>query len=221
MADTAAPRHGILPALLPLAVPVDSVRLNPANTRRHEKRSLDALKVSLEKHGQRKPIVVQHSGMLVRAGNGMLAAARELGWTHIAAVVVDESNVDATAYEIMDNRSAELSSWEEEALRLQLGSLKDDGYDVSSTASTLRRTRGVSTRSSTARVPPRLRRRNSGGRGRCSSRDRGGPYRSGGRMRIISFITDPDVIERILRHRGEWGLALGISGRQETVRAFN
>ncbi len=29
--------------------------------------------------------------------------------------------------------------------------------------------------------------------------------RCGGRMRIISFISDPDVIERILRHRGEWG----------------
>ncbi len=30
--------------------------------------------------------------------------------------------------------------------------------------------------------------------------------RCGGRMRIVSFITDPEVIERILRHRGEWGM---------------
>jgi hypothetical protein len=29
--------------------------------------------------------------------------------------------------------------------------------------------------------------------------------RCGGRIRIISFITDPEVIERILRHRWEWG----------------
>jgi hypothetical protein len=28
--------------------------------------------------------------------------------------------------------------------------------------------------------------------------------RCGGRMKIISFITEPDVIERILRHIGQW-----------------
>lgn len=135
MADPIA-RHGILPALAALAVPIDSVRPNPANTRKHEAPSLDALKVSLAKYGQRKPIVVQKSGMLVRAGNGMLAAARELGWTHIAAVVVDESNVDAVAYELMDNKSAELSTWESEALALQLSSLKEDDIDLALTGFT-------------------------------------------------------------------------------------
>jgi ParB-like chromosome segregation protein Spo0J len=135
MAETPA-RHGILPALAALAVPIDSVRPNPANTRKHEKRSLDALKVSLDKYGQRKPIVVQKDGMMVRAGNGMLAAARELGWTHIAAVVVDEPNVDAVAYELMDNKSAELSTWEQEALALQLSSLKEDDIDLALTGFT-------------------------------------------------------------------------------------
>jgi hypothetical protein len=54
--------------------------------------------------------VVQRQGMIVRAGNGRVLAARELGWTHLACVVVDESEVEATAFAIADNRSAELAS---------------------------------------------------------------------------------------------------------------
>lgn len=130
------PRHGIIPALAGLAVPIDSLMANPVNTRKHDKPSLDALRVSLDKYGQRKPIVVQAHGRIVRAGNGMLAAAKLLGWTHIAAVVVDEPNVDAVAYEIMDNKSAELSTWESDALALQLSSLKEDDIDLALTGFT-------------------------------------------------------------------------------------
>jgi DNA modification methylase len=72
--------------------------------------------------------------MVCRAGNGRLMAARELGWTKIAALIIDESSVDATAYGIMDNRSAEKGSeWDIEALAEQLQSLKEDDYDLSLT----------------------------------------------------------------------------------------
>jgi DNA modification methylase len=130
------PKHGIIPALEGLAVPIASLMANPVNTRKHEQASLDVLRVSLDKYGQRKPIVVQSHGRIVRAGNGMLAAAKLLGWTHIAAVIVDEPNVDAVSYEIMDNKSAELSTWESEALALQLSSLKADEIDLALTGFT-------------------------------------------------------------------------------------
>lgn len=122
--------HNIVKNLLPLAVPVDSVHPNPINTRAHPDKSIAALALSLTKYGQRKPIVVQAQGSIVRAGNGLLAAALSLNWTHIAAVIVDESNTDAVAYEIMDNKSAELSTWEGESLALQLAALKEDSFDL-------------------------------------------------------------------------------------------
>ena len=75
----------ILDALRPLAVAVDGLHPDPANARTHDQRNLDAIKASLAKFGQRKPIVVQRQGMIVRAGNGTLAAAKALGWTEIAA----------------------------------------------------------------------------------------------------------------------------------------
>jgi len=43
--------------------------------------------------------------------------------------------------------------------------------------------------------------------------------RCGGRMKIISWITDAEVIERILRHRGEWGRTRGPPAESAPVRA--
>ncbi len=114
----------ILESLRPLAVPIADLHPDPANARSHDERNLGAIQASLAKFGQRKPIVVQRSGMIVRAGNGTLAAARALGWTEIAAVVVDEGDVEATAYAIADNRTAELASWDEDVLGRLLGELQ-------------------------------------------------------------------------------------------------
>src|SRR6185369_10855580 len=98
----------IAPPLRSLALPIASLNLDPANARTHDEANLAAIKGSLSRFGQRLPLVVQQQGMIVRAGNGRLMAAKELGWTHVAAVVVDESEVEATAYAIADNRSGEL-----------------------------------------------------------------------------------------------------------------
>ena len=53
-------------------VTIESLKLDPNNARKHSKRNLDAIKASLEKFGQRKPIFV-HNGVVI-AGNGTLEA---------------------------------------------------------------------------------------------------------------------------------------------------
>lgn len=111
--------------LLPLAVPVDSLVEDPANARIHGERNLEAIRSSLARFGQRVPIVVQRQGMIVRAGNARLRVARELGWKTIAAVVVDEPAIDAVAYAIADNRTAELSEWDDAALARILDELRN------------------------------------------------------------------------------------------------
>jgi hypothetical protein len=117
-------------------VPIEELSPNPINTRQHSENSINILKLSLEKYGQRKPIIVQKQGMVVRAGNGLFLAAQQLGWKKISALVVDESNIDAVGYEIMDNRSAELSEWEDEILAQQLDALTGDGFDLALTGFT-------------------------------------------------------------------------------------
>ncbi len=115
----------IIDQLKSLAVPLAALKLDPANARQHDERNVAAIKASLEKFGQRKPVVVQKKGMMVRAGNGMVTAARELGWTKIAAVVIKEKDVNAAAFAVADNRTAELASWEKDTLATVLKALED------------------------------------------------------------------------------------------------
>lgn len=113
------------PALAPLLVDIERLQLDPKNARRHRKRDLAVLSVSLAEHGQQKPIVTLADGRVI-AGNGTLEAARSLGWTHLAAVAYDgEDEAKAAAFAIVDNRSAELSEWDFEVLSSTLKQLPD------------------------------------------------------------------------------------------------
>lgn len=84
---------------------------DPNNARVHNDRNLDAIKHSLAKYGQRKPIVVRQQDLMVAAGNGTLEAAKALGWTKLAASVRPMTDEEFTGYGLADNRTAELAKW--------------------------------------------------------------------------------------------------------------
>jgi ParB-like chromosome segregation protein Spo0J len=102
----------IAESLLPLAVKVDTLSLLPGNPRRG---NVGAVARSLEAFGQRKPIVAKRDGTVI-AGNHTLAAAQQLGWLEIAVVFVDDDAATAKAYALADNRTAELGSYDDDAL---------------------------------------------------------------------------------------------------------
>lgn len=116
----------IHPQLQSLAVPIETLTPDPENARKHPQRNLESIKDSLRQFGQRKPIIVQKEGMVVRAGNGTLEAATALGWTRIAAVVVDEEEIQAKRFAVADNRSAELAEWDFEQLTKIFSDLPED-----------------------------------------------------------------------------------------------
>src|SRR5712671_4169249 len=118
------------PQLEPLLVPIADLHADPANVRLHGERNIAAIAASLARFGQQKPIVVQRQGMVVRAGNGTLLAAQQLGWTHIAASVVEMTDTEATAFSIADNRTAELAEWQTEDLLAQLEALGRDDAEL-------------------------------------------------------------------------------------------
>ena len=104
--------------------PISELKLDPANVRRHSPRNLEAIKGSLARFGQQKPIVVDGNNV-VRAGNGTLEAARSLGWDEISVVRSDLIGPEMTAYAISDNRIAELAEWDDEALAQTLSALPE------------------------------------------------------------------------------------------------
>jgi len=102
---------------------ISDLACDPANVRAHDGKNLDAIKASLQRFGQQKPIVVDEKGIVI-AGNGTLTAARALGWDAINIVRTELAGAEATAYAIADNRTAELAEWDDEALAKQLSALQ-------------------------------------------------------------------------------------------------
>ena len=113
-----------------MKISITDLSLDPKNARKHSARNLEAIAASLEKFGQRKPIVV-HRGVVL-AGNGTLEAAKSLGWTEIdvAEVPDDWDNDTAKAYALADNRTAELAEWDESELAKQLLELQDADWNI-------------------------------------------------------------------------------------------
>ena len=107
-------------------VPIASLSLDPANLRKHPEKNLQAIVASLKRFGQQKPIVIDANG-IVRAGNGTLLAAKQLGWNEIEIVRSTLKGSEATAYAIADNRTAELAEWDTDALGAALEALRAEG----------------------------------------------------------------------------------------------
>lgn len=112
-------------------VAIGDLVLDPSNARKHSPKNLEAIKGSLAKFGQQKPIVVG-KGNVVIAGNGTLEAARALGWDEISVVRTKLEGTDATAFAIADNRTGELAEWDAGVLGDTLKSLQDLDFDLDS-----------------------------------------------------------------------------------------
>lgn len=99
------------------AVPIEDLRPDRDNARRHPARNRAAIKASLQRFGQRKPLVLGTDRRTVIAGNGTLQVALELGWTSIWVTVFPGTDEQAKAYAIADNRTGELSEWDNDLLQ--------------------------------------------------------------------------------------------------------
>jgi ParB-like chromosome segregation protein Spo0J len=116
-------KHNIVPDLVSLAVPIDSLVRLPGNPRRND---AEVIARSLERWGQRKPVVVRRDGSVIEAGNHTWDGAVLLGWTHIAAVFVDDDETSATGFALADNRLHDLGSDDPTALALMIQGIKDE-----------------------------------------------------------------------------------------------
>ena len=70
----------ITPNLQGLAVPIESLALDPENARTHNDRNLEAIKRSLQAFGQLKPIVVRDGVARITRDTG--TAAWEMAEVH-------------------------------------------------------------------------------------------------------------------------------------------
>lgn len=106
-------------------VAIDSLEYDPFNVREHDERNIEAIKASLARFGQQKPIVVKKDGTVI-AGNGTLGAMRMLGFKDVVIAETELEGEEAVAFAIADNRTAELANWDDQALAQALDQLDGD-----------------------------------------------------------------------------------------------
>jgi len=95
-------------------VPLDRLRLNPANPRINDE-AVPHVVASIQRFGWQQPIVALPSGEVI-AGNTRLKAAQKMGLTEVPVVWFEGTDLDATAFAIADNRTHEFARWDEPAL---------------------------------------------------------------------------------------------------------
>ena len=108
---------------------VEDHKHDPKNARLHSEHNIDAILESLKRFGQQKPIVV-NAANVVLAGNGLLEAARLLGWEYVDVVETDLVGTEASAYAIADNRTAELAEWDIDTLILQIEEIAKESQEL-------------------------------------------------------------------------------------------
>jgi len=99
------------------------------NPRRNEK-AIVKVAASIKEYGFRQPIVVDEE-LVIIAGHTRLQAAQQLGLKKIPIhIATGLTAAQVKAYRLADNRTHEDSEWDEELLAIELGDLKELGFDL-------------------------------------------------------------------------------------------
>ncbi len=110
-------------------IPTSALVLDAANLRKHPEKNLDAIKASIKRFGFQKPIVIGKDNTII-AGNGTLTAAKELGIAKVPCVRSELGGAERVAYAIADNRTNELSEWDDANLLQTLQAMDPDDVEA-------------------------------------------------------------------------------------------
>lgn len=109
-----------------VTVQIADLRPHPGNYNTHPRKQLKLLRQSLAQFGQVRDIVVWQSYIV--AGHGVVAAARELGWTELSAIRLPDDWTEefVLAYLATDNETAKLSVPDSAQLRALVNGVSDE-----------------------------------------------------------------------------------------------
>ena len=103
------------------------------NARTHSDAQVAQIAASIREFGFTNPVLVDAEGGVI-AGHGRLLAARKLGMAEVPTLELSHlSPAQRRAYVLADNRLALSAGWDEDLLRIELGGLQADGFDLALT----------------------------------------------------------------------------------------
>ena len=113
--------------------PIDALIPYARTARTHSEAQIAQIAASIREFGFTNPILVDAENGVI-AGHGRLLAARKLGMTEVPTLELAHlTPAQKRAYVLADNRLALSAGWDAEMLRLELGALQAEGFDLSLT----------------------------------------------------------------------------------------
>jgi DNA modification methylase len=101
------------------------------NARTHSQEQITQLVASISAFGWTNPILIDEDRAII-AGHGRLAAAKAAGLSDVPTITLTGlSAAQKRALAIADNKLALNAGWDDELLRLELGELRLEGFDLS------------------------------------------------------------------------------------------
>jgi len=111
-------------------VPLASLIPYARNARTHSDAQVAQIAASIREFGFTNPILVDGEHGVI-AGHGRLLAARKLGMTEVPTIELAHLGpAQKRAYILADNRLALSAGWDDDMLRIELGDLQAEGFDL-------------------------------------------------------------------------------------------
>ena len=96
------------------------------NARKHGDEDVGAIAESIREFGFNDPIGIWGKDNTIVEGHGRLMAAKSLGMDKVPCIRLDHlTDEQRRAYAIAHNRTAELSTWDDDLLKIELGEIQD------------------------------------------------------------------------------------------------
>ena len=112
---------------------VDALTPYTGNARTHSETQIALIAASIREFGWTNPILVDGANGII-AGHGRVLAARTLGMIEVPIIELGHlSEAQKRAYVIADNKLALNAGWDDDLLRMELGDLRDLGFDLALT----------------------------------------------------------------------------------------
>jgi len=109
---------------------IQSLKEYSENSRTHSEEQVAQVAASIQEFGFTNPLLVDADGVLI-AGHGRLMAARHLGMGSVPVIELGHlTEAQRRAYVIADNKLAENSGWDEDALAREIAALQDADYNL-------------------------------------------------------------------------------------------
>lgn len=110
-------------------VPLDKLKPYERNARKHGDTDIDAIAASIKRFGFKDPIGVWGKDIIVE-GHGRLLAAKKLNLAEVPIIRLDDlTDEERRGYALAHNKTAELSSWDENMVDSELDEL-DGIFDM-------------------------------------------------------------------------------------------